>query len=226
MSLLLSLVAAVADNEAADRWSPSSWLAPGQLHVTYFPGRDDCHPYYRPLRWGTLAFVVNCQWTMDNVRGVLQQLRQEGRKAILSDSFLLSRSDADMAVYRDFADVFACYYARDEPLWGALTYGGISPTELNQVIGKPEWQKRVDNTIEEVAQRIAKLKTISNTSVPIMVNEAKPILDIFDHNFNVSGNSSSQWSNFTLATVKKMHAFNVQFFERLGKDIDIYGQFG
>jgi len=58
----------------------------------------------------------------------------------------------------------------------------------------------------------------------VLINEAKPVLNIWDHNFNVSGGSNtSVWTNFTLNTVQKMYIFNKMMFERVGHNIDAYG---
>lgn len=210
---------------AAHQWSGHRVL------VSYFPGRDDCKPYYRPLAFGQLALVVNCQWSMGSVQSVLAELRTASRRAILSDSFIESRTPADMAIYREYKDVIAAYYAVDEPLYGAITAGNppLIPSELNAVIDTPAWQKRVDDKIAEVGRRIALFKSISNETdtpeshVPVIVNEAKPIMNWYDGNFNVHGNNRSMWSNYTLGTVEKMHSFQLDFFEKLGSEIDIYG---
>ena len=172
------------------------------LRLTFFPGRDDCNPSYRPFEFSNLALVVNCQWSMNNVEQVLANLSATNRRAILSDSFILYRTPADMAVYKKYKHVFAMFYAQvqchclrahfdsdfcvqDEGIYRAVSNGTYLPSEINERIDSPETVQRVDAMIAQISAKIDKLKSITadidtpESHVPVFVNEAKPILHVY-----------------------------------------------
>jgi hypothetical protein len=199
----------------ADPWA--------SLRLSYFPGRDDCNPTYRPLDFGDIALVVNCQWSMANVEEVLAELERAQRRAVLSDHFILYRSEAALDLYRRYRGVLALFYAADEPLWKAVSGTATTPGAISAQIDSAATVARVNATIATVGQKITKFRSIAG-DVPVFVNEAKPIFNQFDRNYNISGGDPSKvWTNFTLHAVNTMHEYNRNFLVALGFEFDFYG---
>ena len=98
---------------------------------------------------------------MDNVESILDDLNRTNRKAILSDSLIMARTDANMAVYRKYKHVMAMYYAQDEGLFSAVSNYSFTPAEINEHIDSPETLKRVDAMIATIGAKVAKYKSIS-----------------------------------------------------------------